>query len=294
MSSRKRRATEPEGQINEDMINTLREVMSSTLAPIIGRLVSLEQSSPVPGSSGSSSSIEVPLSDARPRFENNVVMVQTPTKPTFDGSNNVHPIIFMEDLESYIARIRAQKDDLKVTLDCLTGEARGWARIFVAKWKSFDDFKTDFLDQYWGRKVQKRIRDRISSGKWDPSKNKTLLSHFISVYDEAKMLSQSDERELINQIMEHFPQDVKRMWFNSGGGSAEAAVRFLKTMDMGTDDVGPSKRVVTVPSSERPKGVRMSAAVEQIRSGYRKSWAAAGPQDEVIEIGERSTDQAEN
>lgn len=286
MSKRTRKATEPGDQSNEHMMSALREAVSSSIAPILERLQSLEQSSRSPSSS---SSVEAPSLDVQPRFENGLVMVQTPTKPTFDGCN-IHPIIFLDDLEIYITRIRAQKNDLKITMDCLTGEARSWARIFIANWKDFNDFKTDFLDQYWGRDTQNKIRRKISNGKWDTNKTKTMLGHFISIYDEAKMLSVHDEKELINQIMDHFPQEIRRMWYKDGGGGAETAVRFLKSMDMGSDDPSQSRKVSTVLNTERPKVARMSAALEQIRSGYHKSWSPAEPQDGAIGVEERTTD----
>lgn len=289
MSGRKRKATESGNRSNVDMMTALREVVSSSIAPIVERLQSLEQSSRSP----SSGSMEMPNLATQPRFENGLVMVQTPTKPTFDGCN-IHPIIFLDDLEIYITRIRAQKNDLKVTMDCLTGEARSWARIFIANWKDFSDFRADFLDQFWGRDTQNKIRRKISNGKWDTNKSKTMLGHFISVYDEAKMLSVHDERELINQIMDHFPQEVRRMWYKDGGGGAETAVRFLKSMDMGSDDITQSRKLSVVPNTEKPKVARMSAALEQIRSGYHKSWSAEGSQDKVIDLEKRATTQEEN
>lgn len=290
MASRKRRVAEPSDQANEDMMNALRQVVSTSMAPIMERLDNLEQLS---RASSSNDNIEVPNLDIMPRHDNSVLMVQTPTKPTFDG-NNVHPIIFLDDLESYITRIRAQRNDLKVTLDCLTGEARGWARIFIPNWKGFNDFKTDFLDQYWGRKMQNNIRMKIANGKWDPSKTKTMLGHFIRIYDEAKMLSQLDERELINQIIDHFPQEIRRMWYKDGGGGAEAAVRFLKTMDMGSDDISLPKRMSIMSNSEKSKVTKTSSALEQVQRSYQKSWNVAGSQSDIIELENSTDNHAEN
>lgn len=159
-------------------------------------------------------------------------MSQVPSdKPKYPHKNK-HPVTFIEDLTAYIKRCSIGNNDIIDTIiECLEGEARNWARIYKDRWTQFEDFKRDFLETYWGEAEQNDLRRKIVHNTWD--KSSTMLGHFISLSGQAKMLTYPiQEKQLISDIMGHFPKEVQYSWTtNNGAQSILHATEFLRKLD---------------------------------------------------------------
>ncbi|KAJ3622371.1 hypothetical protein MTP99_002886 [Tenebrio molitor] len=66
---------------------------------------------------------------------------------------------------------------LGIAVDCLKGNAKHWTGIYRDNWRTYEDFKRDFLKTYWSAQRQRDIRFQISTGRYDETKG-TMLSHF--------------------------------------------------------------------------------------------------------------------
>lgn len=135
-----------------------------------------------------------------------LLMMQTPPpRPQFSG-RGIHPILFLEDLEKYCKRMNISETDLGAVMDCLIGHAKNWSSLHFEQWKNISDFKKSFIEQFWGKEVQNRIKKKINYGKWSPNCNRTVSEYFIELYCEAKRLSSYSSKEAItDDIMFHYP-----------------------------------------------------------------------------------------
>lgn len=151
-------------------------------------------------------------------------------KPKFP-SRNIHPVNFIEDLNVYLKKLPPNTgNEIDLIIECLDGESRNWARIYKERWSRYDDFKRDFLDTYWGEAEQNALRRKIVNDTWD--ERETMLNHFISLCGQAKMLTYPiQEKQLVNDIMNHFPKEVLYAWSTSHLTSILGAADFLRKLD---------------------------------------------------------------
>lgn len=151
-------------------------------------------------------------------------------KPKYPGKKT-HSITFIEDLTVYLRRVSTSDSEVDVIFDCLEGECRNWARIYKEKWRNFEDFRTDFLNTYWGEAEQSNLRKKIVQNKWTKGQT-TMLQHFISLVGQAKILSYIiPEKQLVGDIMSHFPKNVQYAWSTNPNPSIMEATDFLRKLD---------------------------------------------------------------
>lgn len=165
-------------------------------------------------------------------------------KPKFSGmQSKTPPITFLENLKIYLRRIPSHGREFDVIKECLEGEARDWARVYTARWNTIDDFEKDFLETYWGEAEQSLLRRKIAHSVWDRRANATMLGHFLSLVSRARMLTyQIPERQLVNDIMTHFPKEVQYLWSLNKTSDIMEATALLRRLD----DVGRSNQTSTI------------------------------------------------
>lgn len=153
-------------------------------------------------------------------------------KPRFGNSEKEHPITFLEDLEAYLKREVRDGRELELIHECLTGEVRDWARIYRGRWEKVEDFKTDFLTNYWGEHTQSELRRTIVQGVWDKQEKQSMLNHFLQLVGKSKMLSYAiPEKQLVTDIIRHYPKHVQQTWMASGINDIIRTAEFLREMD---------------------------------------------------------------
>lgn len=181
-------------------------------------------------------------------------------KPKYPGKNQIHPVTFIEDLTTYLKRF-SYGSDLDVIFECLEGECRNWARIYKEQWNNVEDFKRDFLNTYWGEAEQSNLRKKIVQYKWSKGQS-TMLQHFISLVGQAKMLSYTiPEKQLVNDIMSHFPKNIQYAWATNQNQTVMEAAEFLRKLD----SINQQDSMMEVSPSE-PR-----ASTSQQDSGYQTS-----------------------
>lgn len=165
-------------------------------------------------------------------------------KPKFPTKSK-HPVTFIEDLTAYLRKcVPGVNDIIDTIIECLEGDSRNWARIYRDRWTHFEDFKKDFLDTYWGEAEQNELRRKIVQNSWDGTQS--MLSHFITLCGQAKMLTYPiQERQLISDIMNHFPREVQYAWSTSNYTSILQATEFLRKLDNVNRQTNPKRSSAT-------------------------------------------------
>ncbi|XP_048003892.1 uncharacterized protein LOC125240089 [Leguminivora glycinivorella] len=157
-------------------------------------------------------------------------------RPEFTSPKFRHPINFLEDLTDYLNGIPAEYRTVETIIDCFQGDAYSWAMIFKERWSTIEDFKKDFLEQYWGHAEQSLLRREIVCGVWD-IKQETMAEHFSRLEAQAKLLTRKiADEDLIVDIMSHFSDVVRGKWYSSRQRGIPAAAAFLQRMDTELED----------------------------------------------------------
>ncbi|XP_046966780.1 uncharacterized protein LOC124534805 [Vanessa cardui] len=194
-----------------------------------------------------------PASSSNIEVENtayNILNIAT-EKPKFDKNKN-HPVTFLEDLTAYLRKIPSKGKELDLVYECLQGETRDWARLYSPRWKTLDDFKTDFLQTYWGESEQNKIRRDIVCAKWNKAQHPTMLSHFLSLTSQVRMLSFTiPEEQLVSDMIRHYPRHIQQMWAMSKGDTVIELTNFLRNLD----DINKQDLDLT-PQNSKPKNIK--------------------------------------
>lgn len=82
--------------------------------------------------------------------EPTVVFTQSAQLPTYNDDDEKNPVKFIEELESYFRKVCVPEDaQLAGALEALEGPAQDWVTIYRVSWRSYGDFKRDFLRSFW-------------------------------------------------------------------------------------------------------------------------------------------------
>ncbi|XP_062707427.1 uncharacterized protein LOC134287994 [Aedes albopictus] len=164
-----------------------------------------------PTSRGGSRQVDLSYGVARSGSKNGTRRGYDITKPTFNGDIEVqHPIVFLQEVEQYVLSSGVDpRYKIQFVMSCLEGDARVWARGFSYLFINYDHFHNHFLQQFWGQRTQRLVRDELMHGNYrqrDPSK---MAEYFLGLVAKARHLSTAPpEVELVFHISQHFSQDV--------------------------------------------------------------------------------------
>ena len=124
-------------------------------------------------------------------------------------SNCMNPVIFLNRLERVF---RAQGINLEHFLVCghviFEGAEANWFMIAVDGCRSYSDFRTFFLDEFWGAARQRELRWRVDSGAYGPTAG-SYATYFSQLATEAQCLSPPyEESYLVRSLAAHFPSAI--------------------------------------------------------------------------------------
>lgn len=189
-------------------------------------------------------------------------------KPKFPGNKKIRPVTFIEDLTSWLKRTPVNDNEIDLIIECLEGEARDWARNHKDCWTSLEDFKRDFLETYWGEDEQSELRRKIAYNTWNKEIHPTMMGYFISLTAQAKMLSYPiPEKQLIGEIMRHFPREVQYSWANQTTMTIREATVFLRRLDN-----------INIQKPTEPSSQPSTSGFQQRAPRYQGSFVSKGYQ----------------
>lgn len=159
------------------------------------------------------------------------IILKQPENPPSFRDNVTNPIRFIQDIEKYFKKSNIQgAQQLEAALECLEGPARNWSTIYKPSWKTYEDFRKDFLNNYWSDLEQGKIRHMILTGTW---KNRhTMGDHFAYYVNLAQQLTNPfQETELVSLLLRHFPIHVQSLWSLKPNKTLAEAASFLKQQE---------------------------------------------------------------
>ncbi|KAI5632379.1 hypothetical protein NE865_14900 [Phthorimaea operculella] len=196
-------------------------------------------------------------------------------KPTF-GTNNKHPVTFLEELESYLKKAAKEANELDLVQECLVEDARNWANVYKGRWKNLGDFKADFLATYWGENEQSELRRRIVQGSWDKQETPSMLTYFLRFTSRAGLLNYKiPEKQLVADLMRHFPKYIQQVWANSDITTIIGTAEFLRNMD----SINKQDPHVYSKKSSQPNSTNFEKKKRDFQQEYRTWTKPSMPQN---------------
>lgn len=132
-------------------------------------------------------------------------------KPRFNGSlEECHPVEFLRELQSYCHNLGLPPAErLQIALSCLESEAKTWARGFGYLLVDYERFQQHFLEQYWGQRAQRIVRDELMHGTYDYRGGQKMTDYFLTLVAKARYLENAPpERDLVLLLCRHFPRNI--------------------------------------------------------------------------------------
>uniref|UniRef100_A0A2A4JAD9 RNA-directed DNA polymerase n=1 Tax=Heliothis virescens TaxID=7102 RepID=A0A2A4JAD9_HELVI len=155
-----------------------------------------------------------------------------PERPKFSGGT-MNPNKFLKQLQRYIKSIKAEDRALDIAIGSLTGSAQRIMELYSDNWNTFEDFKKDLLEVFWGSRERELAKSRLLDSTWNPNGGSTMEEYFAELVDLVKDLRLPlEESEVVGYIIRHFPQDVQIAWFaNRDTSTFKAGIEFLRNIE---------------------------------------------------------------
>lgn len=266
----------PQRRVKTNMLQFMKKIITDAIKPLTERIAQLEGADPTPAANGTSGHTPNPTISGTALTTTggmSVVLVQPPNKPRYGLDNKVHPVDFLKDFERYLDKTNQRPEALAVVMECLTGSAKSWAQILMNNWKTLEDFKRDFMEQYWGQATQIKNKKDIAYGTWDHKDE--MVTHFTTKCALAKRLdTYTKEEEYVTDIMGHFPNDIKRLWVATNQKTAAEAMQFLQKMgDIGgaTSTGNERSQAQTTTKPNKARFARQNH-IRQVRADNQSVW----------------------
>ncbi|XP_044760918.1 GATA zinc finger domain-containing protein 4-like [Coccinella septempunctata] len=133
------------------------------------------------------------------------------TKWNFNGKiKKQHPVPFvrfLENKEGSFSTFRTFKEYIR---NLLSEEALLWFNNKEMNLDNFSDFKSKFLDYFWGPAQQKIIKNELFSGKFNPMKGSSYHRYAMHIYSVAQYLNADfTEEYIVSLIIQHFDKDLE-------------------------------------------------------------------------------------
>lgn len=128
--------------------------------------------------------------------------------PVFDNKNGVHPMEFIECIESSIDTQNKPFSTYKgIIANKLEGSALLWKQAFMQFCSSYQEFKKSFIEQFWSESKQLEVRLKLQSALYN--ENEGFANHFLKYLAMAKYLQPAyAEPMLIGIIARHYPPSI--------------------------------------------------------------------------------------
>jgi hypothetical protein len=163
----------------------------------------------------------VPTPPPTPSIVNVAHGFKADKKPlVFNGDSSLHPVKFLNELESYFRLNRVNDVGLKkeIAVRCLEGAADNWVGPRRETLATFEDFKAAFLHRYWGEARQEEVRAEIYKGKYDKECGLTFADYFNKILNLARYLTiPMSDATVMKHIASHYPARVGRILVGLGG-----------------------------------------------------------------------------
>lgn len=148
--------------------------------------------------------------------------------PCFEDNNNLHPIDFLQRLESALPINQLSYGEFcTATINLFKGKARLWADAFLATYSNYNQFKMSFNEHFWGADRQLQVKLQLEAGRYSEG---PFVDHFNFYVCLAKHLQPPFSTNLlISTISRHFPPNISVLLI--GAVTLEEALARLRQAD---------------------------------------------------------------
>lgn len=170
-------------------------------------------------------------------------------RPFFRGTDDLNPVFFLERFERYWRKIAGSgSDKLSAVVDSLQKYPAWWASLRESSWHTYEDFKVDFLAQFWSPTKQHQVRSQILARTFPSSHRSSMSEFFVMQVNEFRTLTECpSETVLVAYVMQQFPENVQSLWTVYPDRSFTGALEFLERQS-----AHPAKRPRPQPPVGRP------------------------------------------
>lgn len=165
--------------------------------------------------------------------ENQLLFVANPPPKPEYKEGQTPPVRFLQEIEDYCRKLKlGDSKMLECALDGLTGNMKNWADLYRANWLRYEDFKTQFLKDFWSEREQLVIRREIYAGKWKEHNGESMRAYFARLVLQARTLTPTPtDTELATCLMQHFPIAIQSLWQLLPSRGIMEAAEFLQGQD---------------------------------------------------------------
>lgn len=201
--------------------------------------------------------------------------------PTYSGKSWEKPMNYIRELEEYFTLLGVE-DTLTLRLigQSLISDAKEWwiaRRDVINTW---EEFKTKFLDRFWGKETQRDFRKDLEFGHYKSDTKLTWSEYASRKFATAVCLRpRISDKEIVLNLIRHFGEHIVEAATCRGIEDIDALLRFLDEMQSGGRSNIPKPSILTSEVYGRQGSSENRVANEPSR---QVSWRA-NPQRQMPE-----------
>nr|XP_022904735.1 glycosyltransferase-like protein gnt13 [Onthophagus taurus] len=149
----------------------------------------------------------------------------------FNGNfNQLHPMTYLNN----IIRLTQDIDDNKTVMNLirltLTEKALEWFEMVSDKCQNAEEFKREFVHQYWSRSQQDKLRIELLTGKYrEGLKNRE--NYACELYNKCKHIKDLEERNIVLYLLNHFTMSDNSTILCQNINTIEELMEILRRLD---------------------------------------------------------------
>lgn len=103
--------------------------------------------------------------------------------------------------------------------------------MYRRQWKNYDNFREAFLHRYWSAAEQFKLRNKISTVKWN-QKMRTMLNHLAYYVSQSNLLTEAiPENILVSELIRHYPREIQAQWQASERHTITELAEFIRKQE---------------------------------------------------------------
>jgi len=148
----------------------------------------------------------------------------------YSGSASDNPIQFLNEIRDYFNMHNINSSfKLGIAVSCLQGMAKTWWRCLNTKINTYEQFEKSFKDQFWGRKEQDRILNKLVTGKFYIGGTMNRWEYALNLYELAQELKvKLTDDQIIQYLVRHYEPHVVDCFNHRNEYNWDSFILFLR------------------------------------------------------------------
>lgn len=148
----------------------------------------------------------------------------------FSPNSSMHPVLFIRKVTQMMEDAFVPEGKrVALAIGCLRGSAADWGQLREDSFVSLEEFKKAFFQRYWSRDDERDLFHRLKYGKYTQG---SRADYFLKQVKSSSYLSEKiPEDQLVEMIVSHFSQEIKRGIIISGLHTMDDVEKHLRKID---------------------------------------------------------------